>query len=176
MQGDFYRSLVFVWIPSAKESPDPRKGRGIGLNEVQWKVWSFYSLAKHWIYSMGSSFFLSSLSSHTSPLGLKDCPTPPVVLCHFTLAGFSRTVLSLVPPLLAQASWVLSCTLGRLGRAAVIPISIFWKRSQPLGAPGQPYQHAWPPASKACQFKKVKKRRSPALVQSASKEELKHTS
>lgn len=137
MQGDFYHSSVFVQITRMKESPEQRKWRDMGLNEVHWKVWSFYSLAKHWIYSMGSSSFLSSPSSHTLPLGLKDCPTPPVVLCHFTLASFSRTELSSVPPLLAQVSWVLSGTLGRLGRVAVIPISIFWKRSLPFRVSGQ---------------------------------------
>lgn len=38
MQGDFYPPLVFVQIPRVKESPDQRKERHIGLNEVHWKA------------------------------------------------------------------------------------------------------------------------------------------
>lgn len=67
---------------------------------------------------MGKSF-LSSLPSHVLPLNLKDCPAPPVALCHFTLTSLGRTELSLMPLLLAQAPWVLPGTLERLGRVAV---------------------------------------------------------
>lgn len=85
----------------------------------------FHSLTKQWIYFMDNSFLLSSLSSHMLPLNLKDCPALPVALCHFTLASLGRTELSLMPPLLAQAPWVLPSTLERLGRVAVISINIF---------------------------------------------------
>lgn len=140
MQGDFYPLLVFIQIHSVKERPDQRKERDIGLDEVHWKAWSFYSLTGHWVYSTCNSFFLFSLSSHMLPLNLKDCSVPPAALCHFTLGSLGRTQLSLLPALLAQAPWVLPGTLERLGRVAVIPISIFWKGSMPFGTCGQPHQ------------------------------------
>lgn len=62
MQGDFYHSLVFVQIPSMKESPDQKKGRDIGLSEVHWEVYSFYSLPKT-LDLLNGQFLLSLFSS-----------------------------------------------------------------------------------------------------------------
>lgn len=63
------------------------------LDEALWRVRSSCSLVEPWIYSMGSSSFLSPLSSRMLPLGLN----PPVVLCHVAPASLSRTERSLVP-------------------------------------------------------------------------------
>lgn len=38
MQSHFYPPLVFVQICSAKESPDGRKEKDVGLDEVHWKA------------------------------------------------------------------------------------------------------------------------------------------